>query len=262
MPDFDRLLSQQRGQLLNPQRTTGDIIRAGIQATTGVPYQEAIADIEARKFDQALRGYTILSAERDYQSRQDQQMWERAQAEAQRGDENAARLLELAEAYGANAADAQRLAAAVVARTEADNIDDASALPGVVAEEAERLGLEARPDLTFMSTKAGGVVGIDPTGEARTIVEGQPSQDAGITIYGEGGEPLVQIGGSRMEAQAGGNPLTASQEGAQAIETAEETRAANVRLSELSNALRSLEEKANTSPPSQVMSLAAIPIRT
>lgn len=186
MADFDQLLSQHRNALLGPQRrTTGDIIRAGIQATTGTPYGEALASIDAQRFDRALRGYQVLSAERDFQTRRDQMMWQRAQAEADRGDENAARLLELAGAYGANAAEAQRLAAAVVARTETDNIDDASALPGLVAEEAEKLGLQARPELTLMSTAGGGVTGIDPLGRAQTIVAGQTEAPTPYTDIGK-----------------------------------------------------------------------------
>lgn len=193
MPDFEQILGQQRNQLLNPQRTRGDVIRAGIQATTGIPYQQAIQGIEGQKFDRALQGYNILSAERDFQSRREQQLWERAQVEAQRGDDNAARLLELSGAYGATAADAQRLAAAVMDRAEADNVDDAGMLPGLVAEEANRLGLAARPDLTLMSTAGGGVTGIDPLGQPRTIVPGQT----------EAPKPYTDIGKINADLNAG-----------------------------------------------------------
>lgn len=173
MPDFEALLNQSRNVLLNPQRSRRDVIRAGIQATGGIPYAEAIGDIEAQKFDRALRGYRVATAERDYEARQDQVMWERAQKVAERGDENAKRLLELAGAYGTTDADAQRLAAAVIARTEADDINDASALPGLVAEEAQKLGLQARPDLTIMSGPQGSIYSIDPTGAATEVVAGK-----------------------------------------------------------------------------------------
>lgn len=185
MPDYDALLSRQRGLLLGPEKTTGDIIRAGIQSTTGQPYGEALSNITADRYNRALSQYGVLSSERDFQTRRDQQMWERAQAEAEQGDRNVQRLLELSGAYGASAADAQRLAAAVIQRTETDNIDDPNAIPGLVAEEAQRLGLPARPELTLMSTAGGGVAGIDPLGRARTIVAGETEAPTPRTDIGK-----------------------------------------------------------------------------
>lgn len=164
MADFDALLRRSRQQVMNPQRTTGDIIRAGIQATTGTPYREALADIEQNKFDRALRGYQVLSSERqfateqeqrayersrderEFQARQEQQMWERAQAEAERGDANLQTLLDMAKSYGTNAADQHRLVAAVIARTEGEDINDATRLPLLINEEAARLELPGRTD--------------------------------------------------------------------------------------------------------------------
>lgn len=235
MPDFDALLSQQRDVLLNPRRTTGDIIRAGIQATTGVPYSEAIGGIEAQKFDRALRGYQILSAEREFAAGQEQRaferglserregrlerqfgaeeahrIWQRAQAEAARGDDNAARLLELSAAYGATDADAQRLAAAVIARTETEDIDDASALPGLVAAEAERLGLPARPDLTIMSGPEGAIYSIDPTGTPTEVVAGRQDRK---TVTLSPGQRIVDINTGETIATspaAEGRPITLS----------------------------------------------------
>lgn len=185
MVDYNAILSRSRNALLSPQLSRRDALRAGIQATTGVPYADARSQILADQYNRALSGYQIGSAERDFETRRDQQLWDRAQKEAQRGDDNAAKLLELAGAYGANAADSQRLAAAVVGRTKAEDINDASMLPGLVAEEAERLGLEARPELTLMSTAGGGVVGIDPLARAQTIIEGQTEAPAPYTDIGK-----------------------------------------------------------------------------
>lgn len=303
MPDFDRLLSQQRNTLLGPEKTTGDIVRAGIQSTTGTPYAENLSNITTDRYNRALSQYGVLSNERDFETRRDQQMWQRAQAEAERGDANVKRLLELSSAYGANAAESQRLASWVIQQAEERNVDDPEQVPGLVAEGAAALGLPARPELTLMSTAGGGVTGIDPLGGTRTIVEGEtaapkpytdigkinadvtanlitPAQglqaardlyadegetwrpmtaeerpaygipegqaaqissrgkgatigSQGVTVYGEDGNPLVQIGGT---------PLTPPQQGKLAQEIDENIRQANERLSELNNTLSSLEE--------------------
>lgn len=306
MPDYDALLSRQRNVLLGSQEpTTREAIRAGIQSTTGTPYAQNLSNITAERYNRALGGYQVLSNERDFQARREQQLWQRAQAEADRGDENFKRLLELSGAYGANAADAQRLAAWAIQQAEERNVDDPNMVPSLVAEGAEALGLPARPELTLMSTAGGGVTGIDPLGGTRTIVEGavdapkpytdigklnsdlnaglvtpaQALQEAqrlnsdgdetwrpmtpeertqygipegraaqissqgkagvigsssgGITLYGPEGNILAQVGGV---------PLTESQTGKQGIEIADAIRESERRLSELSNALRSLRE--------------------
>lgn len=235
MPDFDALLNRTRNTLLSPERTTGDIVRAGIQSTTGTPYAENLSNIAADKYNRALSQYGVLSSERDFQARREQQIWKRAQAEADRGDKDVQRLLELSGAYGANAADSQRLASWVIQQSEERNIDDPEQVPGLVAEGAQALGLQARPELTLMSTAHGGVVGVDPSGEPRTIVEGQPpAPSAGVQVF----DPET----GNIIAQVGGTPLTKSQTGAQGIEIADEIRATGERLSELSSSLRSLEE--------------------
>lgn len=235
MPDYDRLLSQQRNILLEPEISTRDAIRAGVQATTGRPYAEGRSAILAERYNRALGAHQVVSSERNFQAQQEQRLWTRAQAEAERGDENFKMLIELSSAYGASPADSQRLAASVIQRTEAEDVDDPSGLPALVAGEAEKLGLPARSGAAPKIVPAGAAYGtVDPvTGDFNMAGQVPTKEDAGISLY----DPQT----GNIIAQVGGTPLTKSQTGAQGIEIADEIRATGERLSELSNALNSLE---------------------
>ena len=170
MTDFQALLNRTRDRIMTPEPSMGDIVRAGMQATAGVPYAQALQARTNADMQQLLQQYGVLKDQRDFAASREQQMWERAQIEAQQGDANVRQVLELAAAYGNNAADAQRLAAYVFDQDP----DDPSEIPTLLAQGAAELGLEARPDLTFMNTAQGGVVGIDPSGGTRTVVPGAP----------------------------------------------------------------------------------------
>ena len=244
MPDFDQLLAQQRANILNPQRARRDVIRAGLQATADVPYAEAIGDIEAEKFNRVLQGYNILAAEREFQAteeqrqfergaweqefaagekqreftrgmetrrfsfEQEQALWERAQAEAARGDANAKVLVEGARALATDEASAQSLAAWVIDQTETGNIEDPAAIPGLLQQGVEALDLPTRTGLASEMVTPGATIGtVDPeTGEFEPQYTGPFAPRT----------PLVSIEQTEETAYAkeGGKRLVEAQEAA------------------------------------------------